>query len=159
MATPGRRKPSRQADPPQSLGTVGRGSRCTAGEESESAPVDRSGAPAHVPSLLDVYKDPTVLNGLPLPDILTLRRQTSQLAADLDAAVLNTLASAITERRRSVPDADKLLTPEEAAARFGVSKRWLFEHADTMPGVKRLSRKVIRFNERRLARFLDRGPV
>src|SRR5215831_5951945 len=88
MATPGRRKPSRQADPPQSLGTVGRGSRRTAGEESESAPVDRSGAPADVPSLLDLYEDPTVLNGLPLPVILTLRRQTSQLAADLDAAVV-----------------------------------------------------------------------
>jgi len=138
---------------------VGRGSRRTAGEESENAPVDRSGAPADVPSLLDVYKDPTVLNGLPLPVILTLRRQTSQLAADLDAAVVTTLANAITQDRRPAADADRLLTPEEAAARFGVSKRWLFAHADTMPGVKRLSRKVIRFDERRLARFLDRGPI
>src|SRR5215467_524304 len=159
MATPGRRKPSRQADPPQSLGTVGRGSRRTAGEESENAPVDRSGAPADVPSLLDVYKDPTVLNGLPLPVIVTLRRQTSQLAADLDAAVVNTLANAITQDRRPAADADKLLTPEAAAERFGVSKRWLLDHADTMPGVKRLSRKVIRFSERRLARFFERGPV
>lgn len=159
MATPGHRKRSRQADPSQSLGTVGRGSQRTAGEEPESAPVDRSGAPANVPSLLDVYKDPTVLNGLPLPVILTLRRQTSQLAADLDAAVVTTLANAITQDRRPAADADRLLTPEEAAARFGVSKRWLFAHADTMPGVKRLSRKVIRFDERRLARFLDRGPI
>ena len=159
MATRRRRNPSRQDDPPQSLGPVGLGSRRTAGEEPESPPADRSGAPTTVPSLLDVYKDPTVLNSLPLPVILTLRRQTSQLAADLDAAAVNTLASAITEGRHFVPDADKLLTPEEAAARFGVSKRWLLEHADTIPGVKRLSRKVIRFSERRLARFLDRGPV
>ena len=159
MATPGRRKPSRQADPPQSLDAVGRGSRRTAGEEPEGAPADRSVAPANVPSLLDVYKDPTVLNGLPLPAIVNLRRQISQLAADLEAAVVTTLANSITQDRWPAADADKLLTPEEAAARFGVSRRWLLDHADTMPGVKRLSRKVIRFSERRLARFLDRGLI
>src|SRR5215470_707569 len=106
MATPGRRKPSTQANPPQSLDDLGQGSRRTAGAEPESAAVDRSGAPANVPSLLDVYKDPTVLNGLPLPVILTLRRQTSQLAADLDAAVVTTLANAITQDRRPAADAD-----------------------------------------------------
>src|SRR5215468_5970911 len=125
MATRRRRNPSRQDDPPQSLGPVGLGSRRTAGEEPESPPADRSGAPANVPSLLDVYKDPTVINDLPLSVIVTLRRQSSQLAADLDAAVVTTLANAITQDRRSAADADKLLTPEAAAARFGVSKRWL----------------------------------
>jgi hypothetical protein len=138
---------------------LGQGRRRTAGEEPESAAVDRSGAPVNVPSLLDVYKDPTVLKGLPLRVIVTLRRQSSQLAADLDAAVVTTLANSITQDRWPAADADKLLTPEEAAARFGVSRRWLLDHADTMPGVKRLSRKVIRFSERRLARFLDRGLI
>ena len=124
-----------------------------------SQPADRSGAPANVPSLLDVYKDPTVLTGLPLPVIMTLRRQVSHLAADLDAAVVTALTNTMLLERRSEPEADRLLTPEAAAARFRVTKRWLLEHADAMPGVKRLSRKVIRFSERRLARFLDRGSV
>jgi hypothetical protein len=51
-----------------------------------------------------------------------------------------------------------LLTPLAAAARFGVTKRWLLAHADEIPGVRRLSRKIVRFSERRLARFLERTP-
>jgi hypothetical protein len=34
----------------------------------------------------------------------------------------------------------------------------LLDHAGEIPGVKRLSRKTIRFSERRLARYLDRTP-
>jgi hypothetical protein len=54
---------------------------------------------------------------------------------------------------------ERLLTPEVAATRFGVKKRWLLDHADEIPGVKRLSRKTIRFSERRLARFLERNTA
>jgi hypothetical protein len=118
-----------------------------------------SASPARLPSLGDVQADPAILGRLPVAVIVDLRRQVSHLAADLDAAFF----SAMTEARRLEPKAevspDRLLTPAAAAERFGVTKRWLLDHASDIPGVKRLSRKIIRFSERRLARYLDRTPV
>jgi len=111
------------------------------------------------PSLADVLKDTTILDGLPLTVIVDLRRQVSHLAADLDAAIFQAVVQARKEGDRSEAEPDRLLTPEAAAERFGVTKRWLLDHADEMPGVKRLSRKIVRFSERRLARFLDKTPV
>jgi len=86
--------------------------------------------------------------------IVDLRRQVSHLAADLDAVLFKARRP---DHHAEVRD-NRLLTPAEAAARFGVTKRWLLDHAGEMPGVKRLSRKIIRFSERRLARYLDRTP-
>ena len=111
------------------------------------------------PSLADVLKDTTILEGLPLTVLVDLRRQVSHLAADLDAAIFQAVAEARKEGDRSEAEPDRLLTPKAAAERFGVTKRWLLDHADEMPGVKRLSRKIVRFSERRLARFLDKTPV
>jgi hypothetical protein len=109
--------------------------------------------------LAQVQEDRTILDGLSFPVILDLRRQVSHLAADLDAAFFQAVAQARKEGDRSEVEPDRLLTPEAAAARFGVTKRWLLDHADEIPGVKRLSRKIVRFSERRLARSLDRTPV
>ena len=47
---------------------------------------------------------------------------------------------------------ERLLTPAEAASRFGVRRRWILEHADEVGG-RRLSRKTIRFPERALERY------
>jgi len=35
----------------------------------------------------------------------------------------------------------------------------LLDHTDQIPGVKRLSRKIVRFSERSLARFFDKSAV
>jgi hypothetical protein len=112
-----------------------------------------------MPSLAEVQRDPTILTSLPVPVIVDLRRQISYLAADLDAALYQTLTQARTQDQRGDAEPDRLLTPGGAAARFSVTKRWLLDHADEIPGVRRLSRKIVRFSERRLARFLDRTPV
>ena len=122
-------------------------------------PSNRSTVPVAMPSLAEVQQDPTILTGLPLPAIVDLRRQISHLTADVDAVLYQTLTEARTKDQRSDAEPDRLLTPETAAARFGVTKRWLLEHADEIPGVRRLSRKIVRFSERRLGRFLDRKPV
>jgi hypothetical protein len=111
------------------------------------------------PSLAEVQQDPTILTGLPLPVIVDLRRQISHLAADVDAVLYRTLTEIRTKDQRSGVEPDRLLTPEAAAARYGVTKRWLLDHAEEIPGVRRLSRKIVRFSERRLARFLERTPV
>jgi hypothetical protein len=81
------------------------------------------------------------------------------LAADVDAVLYRILSEAGTKDQRSDAEPDRLLTPQAAAARFGVTKRWLLDHADEIPGVRRLSRKIVRFSERRLARFLERTSV
>lgn len=120
---------------------------------------NRATGPATLPSLTEVQQDPSILTGLPLPVILDLRRQVGHLAADVDAALYQTLTEARTTDHRSVPEPDRLLTPAAAAARFGVTKRWLVSHADDIPGVRRLSRKIVRFSERRLAQFLEGRPV
>jgi hypothetical protein len=114
--------------------------------------------PASSPSLVAVQQDPTILTGLPLPVIVELRRQISHLAADVDAVLFQTMTEPGTQYERSAIEPDRLLTPEAAAAQFGVTRRWLLEHADEIPGVRRLSRKIVRFSERRLARFLEKRP-
>jgi len=124
-----------------------------------SHPSSRSSVSAPVPSLAEVQKDPTILDGLSLTVIVALRRQVSHLAADLDAAFSHAMTQPRTQDSRSEAKPDRLLTPDAAAARFGVTKRWLLDHADEIPGVRRLSRKIVRFSERRLARFLDKTFV
>jgi hypothetical protein len=122
-------------------------------------PPRRSSMPLAVPSLAEVQQDPTILTGLPVSVIVDLRRQVGHLAADLEAAFSQAMAQAGAQHHDAEVERDRLLTPDAAAARFGVTKRWLLEHADEIPGLRRLSRKIVRFSERRLARFLDKTPV
>jgi hypothetical protein len=117
----------------------------------------RAPGPAEVPSLAEVHEDPTVLARLPLTVLIRLRRQVSHLAAELDAALFTAMTQ--TPPHDAPQSPDRLLTPKAAAERFGVTKRWLLGHADHIPGVRRLSRKTVRFSERRLARFLDKTPI
>ena len=51
---------------------------------------------------------------------------------------------------------DRLLTAREAAARLGVSTRYLYQHRTDYPFTKRLPSGRLRFSERGLARFLER---
>jgi hypothetical protein len=119
----------------------------------------RSRVPAPVPSLAEVQRDPTILDGLSPLAIVRLRHQVSHLAADLDAAFCHAMTRTRMQGPRAASEPDRLLTPDTAAERFGVTKRWLLDHAHEIPGVRRLSRKTIRFSARHLARFLDRTPV
>ena len=88
-----------------------------------SQPRSGSIVPATTPSLVEVQRDLTILTGLPLPIVVDLRRQISHLAADVDAALYRILSETVTTDRRSGAAPDRLLTPEDAAARFGVTKR------------------------------------
>ncbi len=51
-------------------------------------------------------------------------------------------------------EADHLLTPEEAGRMLGVTPRWLYRHAKRLPFTRRISRKVLRFSEAGLRRWL-----
>jgi hypothetical protein len=98
-----------------------------------SQPRSRSTVPATTPSLVEVQQDLTILTGLPLPIVVDLRRQISHLAADVDAVLYQILSEAGTKDQRSDAEPDRWLTPQAAAARFGVTKRWLLDHADEIP--------------------------
>ena len=93
-------------------------------DERTAKPLPHVGA---MPSLAEVQRDPTILTGLPLPVIVDLRRQITHLAADVDAVLYRTLTEVRTKDQRSDIEPDRLLTPEAAAARFGVTKRWLLD--------------------------------
>lgn len=116
-------------------------------------------AAASVPSLAEVQQDPVLLEGLSVTAIVALRRQVSHLAADLDAAFCQAIGQTTRHNPPTETPSDRLLTPEAAAERFGVTKRWLLDHADQIPGVRRLSRKIVRFNERHLERFFKQKSV
>lgn len=61
--------------------------------------------------------------------------------------------------KRDQRAADRLLTTREAAQLLGVKPRWLYSHAHEIPGVQRLSRRCLRFSERKLRRWMDqRSP-
>jgi hypothetical protein len=109
-----------------------------------------------VPSLPNLVRDPTLISTLPLNSLVELRRDIRRLDADIDAAITLRIAEGNHPERQQQSVADRLITPEQAAAQFRVKTRWLLEHASRIPGVRRLSRKTIRFNERQLAAFINR---
>jgi predicted DNA-binding transcriptional regulator AlpA len=54
----------------------------------------------------------------------------------------------------SMPVEDRLLTPSELAERMNVTIRWVYRHANDWPFTRRLSRRMLRFSEAGVARFL-----
>lgn len=56
----------------------------------------------------------------------------------------------------AAPVPDSLLTIQEAAARLGVTPRWLYRHANTLPFMRRLSRRALRVSKAGLERWVDR---
>jgi hypothetical protein len=111
------------------------------------------------PSLNEVMDNLALIDRLTLEALVDLRRQLRHLDAELDAGILRLMAQGSRRPRAQESEPEQLLTPEAAAARFGVKRRWLLDHASEIPGVTRLSRKTVRFSERRLARFLERSST
>lgn len=50
---------------------------------------------------------------------------------------------------------DKLLLPEEAAARIGVSVDWLYRRTKDLPFARKISRKVTRYSAKGLAEYIS----
>lgn len=50
---------------------------------------------------------------------------------------------------------DELLTADQAAQRLGVSKRWVYRKADTLPFTRRLDTGTLRFSARGLERWKE----
>ena len=57
------------------------------------------------------------------------------------------------DRAANWSEADELLTATQAALRLGVSKRWVYAHAASLPFARRLSSRVLRFSTHGLERW------
>ena len=49
---------------------------------------------------------------------------------------------------------DRLLSPQEAASRLGVTTRWLYRNAKRLPFTRKLTARTLRFHEAGLERFI-----
>ena len=64
------------------------------------------------------------------------------------------------QRRRTLrinrpePTEDRLLVTADAASRLGVSKDWLYRHADRVPFTVRLSEGQLRFSAKGIDRYI-----
>lgn len=57
---------------------------------------------------------------------------------------------------KALPAPTRLLTARDAAPLLGVSVRWLYRHAGTLPFARRLSDRAVRFEEAGLLTWLER---
>ncbi len=84
----------------------------------------------------------------------------SELVVLLTDAQLELLAERVAAKLQNgnghhPPEADKLLTADEAAAVLGVKPRWLYGHASTLPFVVKLpNSRAVRFSARGLDKWL-----
>jgi predicted DNA-binding transcriptional regulator AlpA len=103
-------------------------------------------------SLDALIADPSRATQVPREEAIALLVQLAALQVTLLTAAsrLPTLVHREPER----PEPDRMLDVEEAAAMLGVTKRWLYRHAATLPFARKLSRKVLRFSRAGLVRHL-----
>ena len=88
---------------------------------------------------------------LPVEGIPTLLGELEAIRSRLWARLLSHQASPSPDAQLSAPD--RLLSPQDAAALLGVTPKWLHRNRDQLP-FTRLSRKVIRFKQSELTRWV-----
>jgi excisionase family DNA binding protein len=83
------------------------------------------------------------------------------LAGELSRALASVLirsaaqAEAVPSPSPRERSAEQLLTVQEAAARLGVAKAWLYRHAKSLPFRRKLGHRTLRFDAGALQRWLD----
>lgn len=109
-------------------------------------------------TLADLAQDPRRAADLPPEAIPGLLAQTAAIQAALAARLA---AGAAQERPRAgepAPDGqDRWLTAQQVDAIAGVGVRWVYRHGHQIPGVRRFSRKCVRFHEPTVRRWLRNG--
>lgn len=104
--------------------------------------------------LATLAADPTRVESIPPDRIPALLGEVEALRAALwvrlQSAAVARIAPAAPDPEKGL---DRLLTVDEAAARLGVSRRWIYRKADELPFTRRLSGGTLRFSERGLGRW------
>lgn len=107
------------------------------------------------PTLADLLQNPQRVAEMPPEAIPALLCQLSALQSALAARLASASASGNGKTEaQAAADRDCLLTPQEAAQRLGVSPKWLYRHHKRLPFTRQLSRKVLRFSEAGLRKWV-----
>ena len=107
-----------------------------------------------IPSLDAVAAEPAHAAALPLAITVAVLARCTIAHGALVARLLTLLAEGPQPEKQGHEN-DRLLTATEAAALLGVTPRWLYRHARRLPFARRLSRKVLRFSEVGVRRYLE----
>jgi len=94
------------------------------------------------------------VSSFPLEAIPALLGNLEQLKAALWARLNEPRSTPDPGPRREADERCAYLRPEEAARVLGVPVRWLYRHHRQLPFARKLSRKVLRFSEPGLRRWL-----
>jgi predicted DNA-binding transcriptional regulator AlpA len=71
------------------------------------------------------------------------------------APVADLMPPASPSNARQSQDQDRLLTADDAAARLGVSKDWVYHHWGQLPFAVKLGRRVLRFSQVKLEAYVE----
>jgi hypothetical protein len=110
------------------------------------------------PGLRELLDHPELITSIP-PDTIPA------MLGDIEAVRIRLLARFITSHTPATPpdekalSTDRLLKPAEAAALMGVTVRWLHQHRRAFPFARKLSRRVLRFDEGGLRRWLAHRAI
>lgn len=99
--------------------------------------------------LATILADPGRVHELGVEEAAVLLAQVAAVQASLAARVASAAQPAAARRQQ----ADRLISVDEAAARLGVTPRWLYRHSVHLPFARRLSRKTLRFSDLGLERW------
>lgn len=111
----------------------------------------------HDPASLAVLELERIAEDVSEDDIPALLGELERVRARLWQRLLEPRVSTATSTRSTTPTStpDRLLTAAEAASLLGVNRRWIYDHADQIPGTRRLSARCLRFSERKLRRWFE----
>jgi excisionase family DNA binding protein len=110
--------------------------------------------------LLTLIRDPRLASDVPSDQAATLLAEVAALQWSLGVVQAQLLVRALAPNGGTTRAgaADENLSAEEAARRLGLSKDWLYRHADSLPSV-RIGRRVLfsasgleRWNRQRMGR-------
>ncbi len=104
---------------------------------------------ASIPKLPDLLANPQRAADLPPEAIPALRGE----LARLDTVLLARLLSPTNGQVPIIPQGDRLLVAQEAAAKLGSSADYLYRHASTLPFTVRVGRRL-RFSETGIERYI-----
>ena len=101
--------------------------------------------------LIESLSEPSLTGSVPRDKIPAVMAALAAAQTQLSARLLAAPAPKATERLED----DRLLTAEEAAPVLGITPHWLYRHANQLPFARRLSRKVLRFSESGLKKYVS----
>lgn len=107
------------------------------------------------PELATIAADPSRVESVDRARIPALIGAVEALKAALWARLQAPAPTTDPTPSRSTGEPDELLTATEAAKRLGVSRRWVYRHADELPFTRRLTRGTLRFSAAGLRRWQE----